>query len=159
MGLEFQVSPFDPRAYFISRKSGGAAGDIATHTDDILRCGEPDISRNVRSFPEHRSGDLDVREQSVAYVGMEARQSNDFSAQLTQGEFTKGQRPITKSPESWAARQRALSLEEMKVRQCKLGELCWSATVSRPDIFARPGRIVARVNSLRAVTPSVLTIW
>ena len=36
----------------------------------------------------------------------------------------------------------------MKLCQCKLGELCWLATVSRPDICARLARIASRINAL-----------
>ena len=35
------------------------------------------------------------------------------------------------------------------MRQCKLGELCWLATVSRPDICARSARIASRANTLQ----------
>ena len=40
-------------------------------------------------------------------------------------------------------------MEYVKLRQCKLGELCWVAAVSRPDICARLARIASRINALR----------
>ena len=41
-----------------------------------------------------------------------------------------------------------MSPEDVKLCQCKLGELCWLATVSRPDICARLARISSRINEL-----------
>ena len=37
----------------------------------------------------------------------------------------------------------------MELRQCKLGRLCWLATVSRPDICASLARISSRSNPLQ----------
>ena len=39
-------------------------------------------------------------------------------------------------------------MDYVKLRQRKLGELRWVATVSRPDICARPARIAPRINAL-----------
>ena len=57
--------------------------------------------------------------------------------------------PFPTSRRSRAARQEPLSLGDIKLRCCALGELCWLATVSRPDICARLARIASRVNSPR----------
>ena len=78
---------------------------------------------------------------------MEASQANDFSAWPTLEELTKGLRPISTSPELWATRQRALPFGEIKVGQCKLGELRSLETVSRPDIRARLPRFALRANT------------
>ena len=53
------------------------------------------------------------------------------------------------SPILWADRQKPLGVEDKLLRQCKLGELCWLATVSRPDICARLAHIASRVNVLQ----------
>ena len=39
--------------------------------------------------------------------------------------------------------------EETKTRQSKLGELCWVATFSRPEICARSAKIASCADSLR----------
>ena len=39
-------------------------------------------------------------------------------------------------------------MEEIRICQCRLGELCQLATASRPDIYALLARLAARVNSL-----------
>ena len=41
--------------------------------------------------------------------------------------------------------------EELQSCQSKLGELCWLATVSRPDVCARLARISANLNYLQVV--------
>ena len=38
-------------------------------------------------------------------------------------------------------------MDYVKLRQCKLGELRWVATVLRPDICARLARIASRINA------------
>ena len=61
--------------------------------------------------------------------------------------FTKNLQPLGTSPQLWAARQMLFSPEDVNLRQCKLGELCWLATVSRPDICARLARVAPRINA------------
>ena len=70
----------------------------------------------------------------------------NFSATL---EFAKNFQPLGTSPELWAARQKLLSPEDAKLRQCKLGGLCRPATVSRREICAKLARIASRINSLQ----------
>ena len=79
---------------------------------------------------------------------MELSQDSSFSVTLTQKDFAEKLQPLGTSPQLWAARQKLLSPEDVKLRQCKLGELCWLATVSRPDICARLARIASRINEL-----------
>ena len=67
---------------------------------------------------------------------MELNQEANFSATTTQEEFAKNPQPEGTSPEVWAARQKLLYPEDVTQRQCKLEELCWLATVLRPDICA-----------------------
>ena len=76
-------------------------------------------------------------------------QVSDVPVTLTQDEFARNSEPLPTSPQLWAGRQKTLSIEDIKLRQCKLGELCLLATVSRPDIGARSAHIASRVNSLQ----------
>ena len=39
-------------------------------------------------------------------------------------------------------------MDYIKLRQCMSGELCWVATISRPDICALLARIASRINAL-----------
>ena len=57
--------------------------------------------------------------------------------------------PMDTSPTLWANRQRPLGDEEKLLRQCKLGELCWLAAASRPDVCARLAHVTSRANKLR----------
>ena len=70
-----------------------------------------------------------------------------FSVALAQEMCPKNWSSLPTSPELWAARRQQLSPDAIKMRQCNLGELCWLATVSRPDIRAPLARIASRVNS------------
>ena len=79
VGLEFEVSPFDPCLRFVFRVSGGEVGALTAHIDDSLACGEPDILLEVRQYLGRRSGDLKVKEKALVHVGMEPSQANDFS--------------------------------------------------------------------------------
>ena len=47
--------------------------------------------------------------------------------------------------------QKPQSNEELQSCQSKLGELCWSAAVSRPDICARLARFLANLNDLQVI--------
>ena len=123
-------------------------GVFATHIDDILGCGEPGVMDKLRQFSELRFGRLKVQEKQFVHVGMELAQDSSFSVTLTQKDFTEKLKPLGTSPRLWAARQKLLSPEDVKLCQCKLGELCWLATVSRPDICARLARIASRINAL-----------
>ena len=134
--------------YFVYGGSGPAADVPTTHIDDILGCGEPDILAKARKFPVGRFGKLEVQEGSFVHVGMELAHEKDFSATLTEADFAKNVKLLPTSPEPWAGRREPSSLDHIKLRQCKLGELCWVATVSRPDLCARLARIASRINAL-----------
>ena len=82
------------------------------------------------------------------HVGMALAQGHTFPVALTQGGFTKNPQPLPTTPELRAARQQLLSPEGIHLRQCKLGELRWLATVSRPEISARLARIASPISSL-----------
>ena len=51
------------------------------------------------------------------------------------------------SPALSAGRRDPLSRDYAKLRQCKLGEWCWVAAVSRPGICARLARIASRIKA------------
>ena len=106
VGLKFPASSFGPRLYFVSRGSGGDVGDFATHIYDALGCREPCISSRARKTSERRSAGLEAPKQSVAHVGVEIRQANDFPVQSTRGNFTDAIRTIPASPELRKPRQR-----------------------------------------------------
>ena len=78
-GLRRQASTFDPCLLFIFRATGSAAGAFATHSHDILGRGEPDALPKIRDYLEQRSGELRLRESSLARVGIELAQDDDFS--------------------------------------------------------------------------------
>ena len=103
----------------------------------------------MRIFSEQLFGELELREESSVHVGFELVQDSAFSATLTQGDFTKNLQSPGTSPQLWAARQQLLSPEDVKLRQCKLGELCWLASAFRPVIRARLARIASRISSPR----------
>ena len=109
----------------------------------------------MRNFPEHRFGELKLQEAPFAHVGMELVQDSTFSAALTQGEFTKNLQPLGTSSQLRAARQKLLSPEAVKLRQCKLGEFCCLATVSRPAICAKLARIASRINDAYRINDMV----
>ena len=84
---------------------------------------------------------------SFVRAGMELAQDADFSATLTKKEFAQNLKRPPTTLQSWAAWQKTLSPEKIKLRQCKLRKLRWLAAASRPDICARSARIASRVNS------------
>ena len=92
--------------------------------------------------------ELRLQETNFVRIGMELSQDKSFSVTLTQKDFAEKLKPLGTSPQLRAARQKVLSPEDVELRQCKLGELCWLATVSRPDICARLARIASRINEL-----------
>ena len=65
------------------------------------------------------------------------------------GGFTKNLQPLGTSPQLWAARQKLLPPEDVELRQCKLGKLCWLGTASRPDICARMARMASCINAIQ----------
>ena len=88
-----------------------------------------------------------LQESSCLHVCMEPAQVGDFSATFAQGEVAKLLQPLPTSAQLWAARQKTVSMEDIKLRRRKPAELCWLATVSLPDISARLARIASRVHS------------
>ena len=122
---------------------------FTTHIDDILGCGIHGVLDCARKFLEKRFGSLKLQESEFVHVGVELPRGSDFSVGLTQSAFTESLLPMDTSPILWADRQKLLGVEDKLLRQCKLGELCWLATVSRPDICDRLAHIASRVNVLQ----------
>ena len=100
VGLGCQAPTFDPCLFFAFRAEGQAVGAFATHIDDILGCGKPDILTCF--FFGQRFGELKLREELFVHVGMELA----FSATLTRRDFAGNLRPLGTSPEPGAARQK-----------------------------------------------------
>ena len=72
---------------------------------------------------------------------MKVALEKDFSVTSTQADFAKNMKLLPTPPELWAGRKTPLSVEYIKLRQCKLGEPCWPAAVSRPNFCARLAQI------------------
>ena len=124
-------------------------GTFSTHIDDILGRGALGVLERPRKYLEHRFGTLTVQERTFVHVGMELAQLPDFSATLTQEEFTSRLQPMETSPALLKRRQGPLSDEGKLLCQCKMGELCWLATASRPDICARLAQRTSKVSDLQ----------
>ena len=146
--MRLPASPFDPRLFIVSRAEGGAVGAFAAHIDETLRRGEPDVPAKIRVFFGISLWEGDGAGLDFVHVGVGISPEDDFAVKLIQEEFTQNPKPLGTSPGRWAARQRTLSPEAIKSRQCKSEEFCWLATVSGPDIRARPARISPRVKVL-----------
>ena len=98
-------------------------------------------------LPEYRYGALEVREKSFSHVCVDARQEDDFSVKSTQGEPAKSSEPIPTSAAIGASIRYPLSSDEIKLPLCLLGQLCWPATVSRPDMSLQ-GCDIYRIDDL-----------
>ena len=79
---------------------------------------------------------------------MELPKEKEYSARLAQAEFTSKSAPMATFPSPWAARPQSRAPGNVLRRECKLGELRWLPTVSRPDLCARPARLASKINSL-----------
>ena len=145
--LQPRVSSFEPCLYFVVREEGGSAEAIATHMDDFLYRGEPDVLSETRVFSGYRFRAPEVQVTFFAHVGMELAQEGDFLVKLTQEEFATNLKPLPTSPEPPAARQQPLCPEDIESRQFMLSELRCPAAVSRPAVCARRARIASGVNS------------
>ena len=80
------------------------------------------------------------------------------SASLTHEKFAKNLQPLSTSPQLQAARQETSPIEDVKLRRRKHGELCWLATLSRPDICARLAGIASCVSSSQGSNDLVKTV-
>ena len=83
VGLRRKASTFETCLLFVFRDRGQAVGAFATHIDDILGCGEPDVLPKIRRFPGQRFGAMKSQENSFVHVGAELNQEATFSVTLT----------------------------------------------------------------------------
>ena len=141
VGLCFDVSSFDPCLYVVYRGSGSAVGVFATHFDDILGCGEPEISPKARNFLGKGFGKLEVQEWPFVHVGRVLGQEKDFSAMSAQADLTKNMKLLPTPPLLWAGRKEPMSMGYIKLRQCRSGELRCVTTAPLADFRARLARI------------------
>ena len=148
-GLRFEVSALGPCLFIVYNREKKSAGVFSSHIDDILGCGAPGTLDRTRYCMEQRFGPLKVQEDTMLHVGMELVQEADFSVEHTRAEFSRQLKLLDTSPAFWKRRRRPLSDEEKLLCQCKMGELCWLATVSRPDICARLAQLASKVNEIQ----------
>ena len=149
--LRLEASKFDPCLFFIFRETGPAVGVMTTHIDDLLGCGEQDILDKMRKLLSIRFGPVEIQQDTFTHIGMDIIQKSDGSVEVTQKNFADMLCMIATTPSLWKERNRPLDGEELQVCQSKLGELCWLATVSRPDICARLARFSSNLNNLQVI--------
>ena len=142
-----EASKFDTCLCFVYRRSGLAAGVITTHIDDLLGCGVQDILRKMENFSSTRLGPVKAQKDNFAHIGLDVPQKDHGSVGITQKTFADLPCPIDTSPSLWKDRTRPLRDEELQICQSELGELCWLAAASRPDICARSARFSANLDS------------
>ena len=82
--------------------------------------------------------------------GMELAQEKDFSVTLTREDFAKNSKPLPTSSDLRAGRKNPRSMDGTKLRRRNLGELRWTATVSR-RLGARLARIDSWPDALRGL--------
>ena len=118
-------------------------GAIATHIYDMPET--RDNMSKTRDFSGMRFGTLKVQGEPFVRLGAELAQEGNFSVTSTKEDL----KSISTSPEFWAAHQKLLSADGIKLCRCMLGEVCRLAAAPRPDICARLARPGSRVNSFR----------
>ena len=121
-------------------------GATTTHIDDILGCGESGTMANLRAYLAKRCGAMKIQDTTCTHVGAEISQSQDFPFGIAQEVFAGDLQLLLTATELWNRRQRNLDPEEVLTCQCELGDVCWVAAVSLPDICARPAVLVAKVS-------------
>ena len=82
-------------------------------------------------------GPVKVQKDNFTRIGIDVLQNDDGTVEITQKSFTDLLCPIATTPSLWRDRNRTNGDEELQTCQSKLGELCWLATASRPDIRTR----------------------
>ena len=105
----------------------------------------------MEKFMSTRLGTVKVQKDNFTHIGMDVPQKDDGSAEITQKSLTDLLRPIATSSSLWRDRNRFLSDEEPQICQSKPGDLCFLATVPRPDVCARLARFSANPNSLQVI--------
>ena len=124
VGLRRKKPSFGPCMLSVSRKVGGAAGACTTHIEDIPGCGEPDVPAKIGAFFI-----VSFWGDEVVDAGVESLRGSDFSVRLTQAEFTQKLQLLSTPSGERAVIRKILSPEDGKLRQRKMGELCWLEAV------------------------------
>ena len=146
----------DSRLCFPFRAEGVAVGTLTINADDVLGCDEPGVLHKVRRDFGNRFRAVEVQEKLLVRPGMEMRQDNDFPVKLPQESSADSPRPIPTSSGLWASLRRPLSMDGLRMYQCKVGDSRLLATVSRPGICARLALPEPRMKSFQSTTRSKL---
>ena len=104
----------------VFRKDGGAVGAFATHSDEVLGCGEPDVFAETRIFCF-----------GVSIWG-------HVAAGVVPGGVYEELETLPRLPGTFGCSSAASVRRDQLVAPVLAGEFRWLATVSRPDIFAPP---------------------
>ena len=98
---------------------------------------------SARDYLAGRSGVMELQESNFTHVCMAVLQKAGLSLSNTLKALTPSPAEMRKQT------RRKLDLNEIRVRQRKLGELRWLAMVSLPDSNARQAALAATVNHLQ----------
>ena len=115
-------------------------GGPATHSDNVLDCGEPNVSRLARKCLGRRFGYLEFQWKNFAYVGMGLTQGENSLAQLAEEKFMDALNPTPTMPSSWESSPRLQSIDEV--------------AAPRPDICARLAQVANKVASTELMVSS-----
>ena len=148
VGSRFRVSSYNPCIFYVSDGTRHSVGAAATHIGDILGCGKCGIMGKVRTYLARRFRAAEIREAAFNHACMGILQRKDFLLTVTQKTRTDELQLLPKSADLWKQGELVLGLKKPAVAK-KLGELCWLATASRPDICACLAALAAKVNQLR----------
>ena len=131
--LKARTSKYDP-AIFYWHFNGQLMEIMSTNVDDFCWGGEECFVKNV--IDPLRSVSLIGSECNTIfkYVGLCMTQQDDFSIQMDQISYTESIKPVPVSKQQSTMRHVPLNKNELKQFRSVIGQLCWVAEQTRPDI-------------------------
>ena len=146
LGLNFQVSPFDPCLFLhVDPRTNNVHGAIGVHVDDGL-CGgdavfDDAIQQLEKIFPFGAK-----KSEVFKFTGIQIRQERSGKIVLQQEEYVKDIDPIVLARSRRTNPEESVSESERQQFRALIGSLQYAAVNTRPDLSHRLGLMQGRVN-------------
>ena len=142
--LGMKVHSLD-NGFFYLRSRGELVGIVISYVDDILYGGTRQFTIQIISKLKTKFTISGEQNAAFKYIGIQLKQSEDFSIVLHQSNYATTLEPMKLKNERLKNKASPLEKSEVKQLRSHAGQLNWLAGISRPDICFNLAELTAAI--------------
>jgi hypothetical protein len=151
-GLGFQSCPFDPCVFVLRHpNSQELSGVLGIHVDDGIYGGDKYFQEKVAKL-ESKYPFGSKKSRVFTFTGIDLKQNQDNSIELSQSQYVRNINPITLKPERRAQETEPVTEEERHLLRGLIGSLQYAAVHTRPDLTSSLSQLQSQINNATITT-------